>query len=78
MSTTVQLLVTPISTTAQALINTLPNWEDTWTPVTEIVLKVSPEAKPCESVNKLVDNVTWVLGVASSSPKLILSNYRFT
>ena len=77
MSTTVQALVTPISTTAQALINTLPTWEVTVTPTTEIVLKTSPEANPVEIFNKLVDNITCVLGTASSLPKLIVNKLVF-
>jgi hypothetical protein len=69
MSTTLQVLVTPISTTAQAAINTRPVEAVALTPVGLTVDKTSPEAAPTLTFNQLVDNVTIVFGTASSLPK---------
>ena len=77
MSTTVQLLVTPISTTAQADTNKRPVDVVIFTPVTSIRDKVSPEAIPTLALNKLVDNVTIVFGNPSSLPKLTVNKLVF-
>ena len=62
MSTTLQVLVTPISTTAQAAINKRPVEVVIFTPVTLTVDNTSPEAAPTLTFNKFVDNVTMVFG----------------
>jgi hypothetical protein len=77
MSTTLQLLVTPISTTAHAAINTRPVEAVALTPVGLTVDKTSPEAKPVLTFNKFVDNVTIVFGNPSSSPKLTVNKLVF-
>ena len=73
MSTTLQVLVTPISTTAQAAINKRPVEAVIFTPVGLTVDKTSPEAKPILTFNKFVDTETIVFGTASSLPKLVVN-----
>jgi hypothetical protein len=58
MSTTLQVLVTPISTTAQAAINTRPVEVVALTPVGLTVDKTSPDATPTLAFNKFVDTET--------------------
>ena len=73
MSTTLQVLVTPISTTAQAAMYKRPVEAVALTPVGLTVEANSPEAVPTLTFNKFVDNVTIVFGEASSLPKLVVN-----
>ena len=77
MSTTLQVLVTPISTTAQAAINTRPVEVVALTPVGLTVDSNSPEAIPTLTFNKFVDTETIVLGTASSLPKPTVNRLVF-
>jgi hypothetical protein len=78
MSTTLQLLVTPMSTTSQAAINKRPVEAVIFIPVGLTVDKTSPEANPMLTFNKFVDNVTCVFGTPSSLPKLVVSELVLT
>jgi hypothetical protein len=77
MSTTLQVLVTPISTTAQAAINTRPVEAVALTPIGLTVDKTSPEAAPTLTLNKFVDTETRVFGTASSLPKPTVNKLVF-